>query len=177
MTLRILFSFAISLPSCSERRNFLPAPAEQSQQRALVIFFFLFFAQKLPFQSPLFSWSQPFPASFPYTARTATLTINNRAAVRKQPDNKFALIGQECCQVTSFPFFIWALCYWWAPASQRQPFFHQPLQGLIAEAGCTKALGVTSALAQSWTNSTCTWQSSGAQKWSMEKGFIIMVMQ
>lgn len=63
--------------------------------------------RKCPFRPPDLSLLQ-----HPYTECSTTLTINNRAAIRKQLDNKFALIGQECCQVT-FPFAIRSLYYWW----------------------------------------------------------------
>lgn len=102
---RFIF-FAILLPSCSKSRNFLPVPAELSQPRALPVFaqILLFQTQLLPIPSSFpFSSPQPFPAALP---RTATLTINNRAATGRKMGNKSALIGQERCQVSSCPFSI-----------------------------------------------------------------------
>lgn len=48
---------------------------------------------------------------------------------------------------------------------------------LILETYSFKVFDVIYALDQGWTNATCTWQSSGAQGWSTEKGFITVVMQ
>lgn len=104
--------FPILLPSCSKSRNFLPAPAEPSQPQALSLFADP--ASPHSFLLPIF-----FPSAIPSSLSshssdcTATLTINNRAAMRRKMDNKLALIGQECCQVSSCPF-----------SSQAQPGSH-----------------------------------------------------